>query len=412
MCQMYFFTSVQRKYVHSEIKNFDNITRITALVNYVVLSLMVIILVEVVLISFYHIILLLLITTLSYGWAVVLFAVFSRNLLKWFRMRRTFILLIFGIASCLIMFSIAITLVYFQSKLIDKILSIEDSAYLSLSSTISLSNGTNTFEIKNNFDTPHIPESKPDNISNSSYLWVYNIKDIKNFSIDIYFALIWVATSLLLLHNVKRIGFFRYWLIVSMAFLYYLFAILPITDTFVQLFMNDDYRVAILLDTYSTPVIGLFASIGLWSIARSIKINHDVKNFMTISAIGFFLFFLTGEAAVFQTSFPPFGIINISLFFVSCYLLITGLSITALSISKDSELRKYIRNSTLSRIKLLENMSDAEMEKEINNKVIEALQRSEIINSQYPSSLSSSMTQMEIKKYIEELLEERVKSSD
>jgi hypothetical protein len=305
------------------------------------------------------------------------------------------------------MFSLAITLVYFQSKLIDKVLSIDESTYLSFSSTISSKNNTDTFDIKNNFDTPNIPESKPDDASNSPYLWVYHLKDIKNFSIDIYFTLIWIATSLLLLHNVKRIGFFKYWLIVSIAILYYLFAILPITDTFVQLFLNDDFRIAILLDTYSTPVFGLFASIGLWSIARSIRINHDVKNFMTISAIGFFLFFLTGEAAVFQTSFPPFGIINISLFFVSSYLLITGLSITALSISKDSELRKYIRNSTINKIKLLENMSDAEMEKEINNKVIEVLQRSEIINSQYPSSVSSSMSSTEIKKYIEELLKER-----
>ena len=71
-------------------------------------------------------------------------------------------------------------------------------------------------------------------------------------------------------------------------------------------------------------------------------------------------------------------------------------------------MRKYIRNSTLNRIKLLENISDAEMEKEIDDKVIEALQRSKIINSQYPSSVSSSMSQIEIKKYIEELLKERV----
>jgi hypothetical protein len=344
---------------------------------------------------------------LSYGWAIALFATFSRSLLKWFRMRKTLILLLFGIASCLIMFSLAITLVYFQSKLIDKVLSIDESAYLSFSSTISFTNNTDTFDLKNNFNTPNIPESKPDDASNSPYLWVYHLKDIKNFSIDIYFTLIWIATSLLLLHNVKRIGFFKYWLIVSIAILYYLFAILPITDTFVQIFLNDDFRIAILLDTYSTPVFGLFASIGLWSVARSIRIHHDVKNFMTISAIGFFLFFLTGEAAVFQTSFPPFGMINISLFFVSSYLLITGLSITALSISKDSELRKYIRNSTINTIKLLENMSDAEMEKEINNKVIQVLQRSEFINSQYPSSVSSSMSSTEIKKYIEELLKEK-----
>ena len=142
-------------------------------------------------------------------------------------------------------------------------------------------------------------------------------------------------------HNVRRMGKFTYWFVVTLALAYYIFAIFPVTQS---IFGENDIS-ASLFDTYSTLIGGLFASIGFWSISRNIKVDPNtsdkakiirVKNYLYLSAIGFFLFFLTGEASTYQTSFPPFGLANISFFCVASFMLITGLTYAVSSLSRGS----------------------------------------------------------------------------
>jgi len=126
---------------------------------------------------------------------------------------------------------------------------------------------------------------------------------------------------------------------------------------------------------------------------------------MNIVAIGIILFFTAGEATTSQTSFPPFGLANVSFVGLSCYLLLVGLTFSALSVLQDVELRKYIKNYANEEAKLFRNMGMAERENELKNKVISfAKLRDKISNEE--TKIQASLSEDEIKKYVDEVIEE------
>ena len=69
--------------------------------------------------------------------------------------------------------------------------------------------------------------------------------------------------------------------------------------------------------------------------------------------------------------YPPFGLPTISFLGLSSYLLLLiGIYSSAISVSEDSKLRQSIRNSALRETKLLDSIGMAQMEQEIQRRVI------------------------------------------
>jgi hypothetical protein len=231
----------------------------------------------------------------------------------------------------------------------------------------------------------------------------------------ISFALIWGATSMLLRHYSQRLGSVKYWILLSIPLIYFL-------SQFLSLFLNlfgplldlNPIFFGVLLTlifTLSKPVGGFLFGIAFWTVARSIKSNNVVKNYLIISGYGFLLLFLSNQATTLvSTPYPPFGLATISMFGLSSYLILVGIYSSAISVAADSELRRSIRKFAIKKSSLLDSIGSAQMEQEIENRVLDMTkQQEEDMIKQ--TGLSSSLSEEEVRRYLDLVIKE-IKKKD
>ena len=96
---------------------------------------------------------------------------------------------------------------------------------------------------------------------------------------------------------------------------------------------------------------------------------------MIIAAYGFLLFYIAGSAFVSQAAYPPYGLVSVSFTGLSCYLIYNGLYFSAISVSQDMTLRQSIRKSVMEQSKLLDNIGTAEMEREVQKRVLTVVKK-------------------------------------
>ena len=103
--------------------------------------------------------------------------------------------------------------------------------------------------------------------------------------------------------------------------------------------------------------------------------------------------------------FPPLGLLSGSYFGLASYLIFIGLYSSAVSISQDSRLRASIRRSIELEVQFIGSIGDAEMHHRILDKVLTTSKRfSKIMPEE--TGVSSSLSDKEIKEYIEEVIAE------
>jgi hypothetical protein len=226
----------------------------------------------------------------------------------------------------------------------------------------------------------------------------------------ISFVLIWGATAMLLRHYSQRLGSVKYWILLSIPLIYFL-------SQFLSLFLNlfgplldlNPIFFGVLLTlifTLSKPVGGFLFGIAFWTVARSIKPDNIVKNYLIISGYGFLFLFLSDQATTLvSTPYPPFGLTTISMFGLSSYLILVGIYSSAISVAADSELRRSIRRFAIKKSSLLDSIGLAQMEQEIENRVLDMTkqQQEEMIKQ---TGLSSSLSQEEVREYLDLVLKE------
>ena len=92
---------------------------------------------------------------------------------------------------------------------------------------------------------------------------------------------------------------------------------------------------------------------------------------MIISAYGMVLLFISNQAVLLViVPYPPFGLATISLIGLSSYLILIGIYSSATSVAQDAKLRVSIRKSVEQQSKLLDTIGTAQMEQEIQRRVI------------------------------------------
>jgi hypothetical protein len=127
---------------------------------------------------------------------------------------------------------------------------------------------------------------------------------------------------------------------------------------------------------------------------------------MVISGIGFLLLLVSyGAQALVTAPFPPLGLLSGSYFGLASYLIFIGLYSSAVSISQDAKLRATIRKSVESELRFLGNIGVAEMDYRIIDKVLTTSKRLSTIMPE-ETGVSTSLSEEEIKEYIEEVLVE------
>ena len=120
---------------------------------------------------------------------------------------------------------------------------------------------------------------------------------------------------------------------------------------------------------------------------------------------GVVLFFVSSQNTVAQLPYPPFGVIAASFVGLSAYMMFLGLYSSAISVSQDVQLRQSIRKSAIEEVKFLESIGTAQMEQELQKRVLTIAKKSSdsMIKE---TGVQPSLSEDEMKEYLEEVRKE------
>jgi hypothetical protein len=365
------------RYIHPEMagqqRKLRLLYRAVLLASFVQIAISATIILEMVSFSYYNTSLLFSVVLISYALSIPLLGLLIWKFLSWLRLHHNLVVLTYSIATSAFLINVLFTLLYVSNGLINEPSNI----------------------------TPMIdPLIIASNSSNPVISSIYSVTGILSF-----FAM-WAGTVMLLRHYSERLGNLKYWIVVSVPVVYFV-------SQFQSLFLNvfDEFRLSqpFLFGTVFTLIYnsayalgGLLFGIAFWTVARRVK-RRDTKNYLFISAIGIALLFSSNHSAiaVANSPYPPFGIASVWFVGLASYFLLYGIYSSALSITRDSELRREIRKSVGNQLSLLHSIGTPEMESQIQKSVMS-------IYKKLPEDVEpqSSLEEEDVKQYINEVVRE------
>jgi hypothetical protein len=322
--------------------------------------------------SFYSLLLLKIIVYLSTVSAVFLLGFVAKEFFTWFRSRQDPILLLYAVALGMMCLTLTSMMIVTSFGLINK-----------------------ADEIRYNQTTANI-------ININSDFDLFNV-----ISSALCFIFLWISTALLLRYYSRKIGWVKYWIIVSIPLIYFLMQYQSILFTIFEPYRISDPIlfgiISTLIYMMSKPIGGILFGIAFWLISKRVE-KHGVRDYLRITAVGISLLITSSQLTnIFITPYPPFGLITESLVLVASYLFLIGIYSTAMSISRDSELRKFINTVVSEEVKLLDNIGFAHLEKSLVNKIVPIVQeKAQML--EHTTGVRTSLTDTDIKQYLEEIL--------
>jgi hypothetical protein len=345
-----------------------------------IIALLVVVLLEVSLTFSYHTILIKAVIMSSFLTASALTCTLSWQFMIWSKSNKNRLILSYLVASLFISISAIAGVVYFLDQLFYRPDVIYPKTY-------------------GDFLT-HVE------IGNSSLVYIYTVTSA------IAFILLWVGTVFLLQSYRRKLGKWKYWILMFIPLLYFLSQFQPVVLNFLLSYVSNDPTlfnlVYVIMVDVSRPVGGVLFGLAFILVARKLQ-KQEVKGYLVISGIGFLLLLISYESqALITAPFPPLGLLSGSYFGLASYLIFIGLYSSAVSISQDSRLRISIRRSIESEIRFIGSIGEAEMDHRILDKVLTTTKRfSKVMPEE--TGISSSLSDKEIKEYIEEVLAETQK---
>jgi hypothetical protein len=357
----------------------NTIHKLVTLVQYVLIALLIFMLYQILFVSYYSTFVLNAITSISYILAIAMLALLSQRFLSWFKSNRNSVVLLYGLSAAILAINAGFTLL------------LVNNAFANMGSEIRPNMlGSGEFLVRSPWG----------NMLNYSYF----VSSILSFLVT------WVATALLLLHYSYKLGRIKYWIILAIPLIYFMSQFVTFfLNVFQPVFQSQPIFYSILVTlifTLSKPIGGILFGIAFWTLARSIGHDKAVRNYMIISAYGFVLLFASNQAIVLVTGpYPPFGLATVSFMGLSSYLLMVGIYSSAVSVSLDVGLRKTIQRSVTEQSNMLHSIGTAQMEKEIQSKVL-TITRQVSERIEEDTGVESSMTEADMRKYLNEVLKE------
>jgi hypothetical protein len=351
------------------------IHKIIFLIQYTLTALLIFVILQMVLSSAYNSIIVVVAIAISYTLAIIMTGLLTLRFYFWFKSSRNIVILAYCIAAASLSINAAFTFVYVTDGL------------LSMSPVI----------------LPHIGHfsaySPYSTLLNSGYV----------LSSIVAFIVTWIATIMLLHHHSRKLGAAKYWILVTIPLVYFLSQFQPL---FLDLLF--DYRLSnpivfnvlyTVIFSLSKPVGGILFGIAFWYMARSMRYT-GLSNYLMIAGYGVLLFFTSNQATVLiNLPYPPFGMATISFVGLSSYLLFIGIYASAVSVAEDSNLRKSIRKLAERESKLLDSIGTAQMEQEIQKRVITLSKETERTMIEQ-TGVGSSLSEEDAKEYLHEVLAE------
>jgi hypothetical protein len=219
------------------------------------------------------------------------------------------------------------------------------------------------------------------------------------------YILTWIGTVKMLYPYVRKLGKIKFWIIMSVAMIYYLISFPLFVLGYFTPSENVDAMTNVLIFSFAGIMSGIIFGAAFLSVARTLRKDSDLRNYMILAAYGFVLFYISGSAMAAQAAYPPYGIISVSLVGLSCYLIYVGLYSSAVTVSQDTTLRLAIRKSVTEQARFLDSMGSAQMEQELQSTVVKIMKKHSDVLSE-KTGVKSSMTESDIKEYMAMVMDE------
>jgi hypothetical protein len=272
--------------------------------------------------------------------------------------------------------------------------------YITLQLSINLSNGYISFLIK-----PYPIHLSLLNLPGSNLGYSFGVVlDVLSL---LSFILTWIATAIMLLSRyLQRLDKIKYWTIITIPLIYFLFPFETYFGNIFSTFSLDSpiiFGIIYVLVFSATKQVGgiLFAMVFLT--ASTISYGRKLRYSLVITAIGMAILFGSIQIdSLLYAIYPPYGLITISFMPIGSYLLFTGIYASARFISQDIELRKELYKSTQRQLSLFKEIGVSEMENEIEKTCKQVIKRTSMLeeNKVYYVEMEDA------KKIVREVLDE------
>jgi hypothetical protein len=349
---------------------------VARIAQYAIAAVFLIITMQLVLLSEYNFALIVAGTTISHIPAAILVGLLAYWFFVWYKSnRRDAMVLFLGLSSALAALAIVGNNIVLASLMLDRPLLIESQLDLiEMSSSIE--------------------------IVNSLFLYMVALPSV------VAFVFRWGGTALLLHHFTKKVGKVKYWLIICLPVVSFVVGIMLSLPSSNYTIYDENALIFRIVGHAGATVGYLIMGYAYFVIARSIPRSDgnisSVSNYMSIAGYGTIMNAIAFHAG--YALYPPFGLAA-DWFIASFYLTTVGLYSAVISVSQDSKLRQSIRKFAIEESKLLDSTSMAQIERDMQKKVIG-------IAKEYQDELSAdkqvlpSLTEDDIKEYLREVMDE------
>ena len=355
------------------------IQRVITSIQYVLITILVIVTLEILLTYQYHTALLIMDDAVISTTSAVALGLFSYKLFSWFRLnRRSIIVLLYGLSFSITAFSILLG--HYRDIYL---LILKDPVVNSMSPVI--------------FPYDYLEPGSFLDILFSAYGYIDTIG----------FGLLVAATAILLHHYSRRLGKVKFWIYVTLPLVYNISTLLetagmytPTTDT--------EWFYWWLYISLNTTAGGILFGFAFMSVARTIREDSSVRQYMTIAAYGFVLLFVSNQVTLVGASYPPVGIATFSFLPVATFMIFLGVYSTAVSISQDNQLRKSIRKLATENSNLFGSIGAAQLSQDTMRRIDRF---KDLVNEQekeleQKTGIEANMEEEDIKSIIAEVLQE------
>ncbi|HYY67094.1 MAG TPA: histidine kinase dimerization/phospho-acceptor domain-containing protein, partial [Nitrososphaeraceae archaeon] len=326
----------------------------------------------------YSLVHLILATVVSFSLAAAILILFAARLFKWFRSHRSSIVIIlYGISA----------------------------SALALTILVAITADVRNLLTKDQVITPHSPVVFP---SYDPGTLTTLLSDIYNYADIVSTLLFWISTVLLLHYyyskRLTKSGLIKYWILITLPIIYYLSTFVGFFDLYVAESASEEYYFYLYISLNSTAAALLFG-LAFRIVAKTIRHNSAVRNYIMIAAFGFVLLYVSNQSTLIAGPYPPFGIFTICFMGLSAYLIYIGIYSAAISMSEDARLRQLIRRSAIEESKMLVSIGAAQIQEQLERKVLsEAKRRAELMTKE--TGIQLSLSEVDMRTYLNDVMRE------
>jgi hypothetical protein len=315
-----------------------------SIVVYILTALLAINVLQIYISSWYYTHLISAIVILSYGFTSILMGILTYRLLNWFKLKRSIITLIYGIAAASFTINAVVSAALFEQLLVEKPL-------------IFTPNSTIEF----NFECDTNP-------------FKCFITNFQSYTMYAYIFSMWCGSVILLHHNIRRVGKAKFWVLITIPVVAFYIAYVSAYNELYQMSSTvtkeETPIIKMLLIILLTALLGIINGIGFRSVGKVVKSSHQLREYMTCTAYGVVFYFVAANSTVAAAGYPPFGVVSISFVPLSALLILIGLYHSAISLANDSQLRREIWRSVTEQSKLLQSIAEAQVQQEMERKIM------------------------------------------